>query len=52
MKYRIVKEYRPILGRIMYVVEKKTWFTWWWVDFKSTREGAEDLIKLLKSEGL
>jgi hypothetical protein len=51
-KYRVIKEYRPILGKIMYAVEKKGWFFYWHVGFKHSKKQADDLIKELQSEGL
>jgi hypothetical protein len=51
-KYRVIKEYRPILGKIMYAVEKKGWFFYWHVGFKHSKKQADDLIKYLQSEGL
>ena len=51
-KYRVVKEYRPILGKIMYSVERKGWFLWSFVSFEFSQKLADDLIKHLKSEGL
>jgi hypothetical protein len=51
-KYRVVKEYRPMLGKVMHVVERKWWFFWIFVSFEFSQEMADDLIKHLKNEGL
>jgi hypothetical protein len=51
-KYRVIKEYRPILGKIMYAVEKKGWFFYWHVKFTYSKNDADNLIKYLQSEGL
>ena len=51
-KYRVVKEYRPIIGRIVYTVERKGWFLWCHVSFEFSQNTADDLIKHLKRNGL
>ena len=51
-KYRVIKEYRSILGRIMYVVQRKDWPFWSHISFEFSQKKADDLIKYLKSEGL
>ena len=51
-EYRAVKEFRPIIGKVMYAVEKKGWFLWGHVKFTHSKNDADNLIKYLQSEGL
>lgn len=50
-KYKIVKEYRPILRGTAYWVYKRVFFIRWEpIDFRRSKESAEDLALVL--EGL
>lgn len=51
-KYRVMREYRPIPDKIKYRVDKKGWFFWYLVTFKSTQGEADNLIKELIDAGL
>ena len=51
-KYRVMKEYRMLTDKILYRVDKKGWFFWYFVTFKNTQGEADNLIKRLIDAGL
>ena len=51
VKYKIKTQYCNMMERVEYVVYRKTgWLLWDFMDYRKTKEQAENLIAVLKKE--